>query len=157
MVSIYLIKIKITTKFFNFVFYSLRKLMLNLPSITQSLLNLSLPKFNVAQIFICGRYLLNFRWIDKMLIIWTRTPFPKTHFWSCDFSDWWKRHRSTFRKISQGYCIHLPNMKRNPPCGCEAIAKRKSGSGGSHIQTRGECPWTGTVSADWVFLICEGD
>ena len=25
------------------------------------------------------------------------------------------------------------------------------------LKTRGECPWTGTVSADWVFLICEGD
>ena len=25
------------------------------------------------------------------------------------------------------------------------------------VETREECPWTGTVSADWVFLICEGD
>ena len=24
-------------------------------------------------------------------------------------------------------------------------------------KTRGECPWTGTVSADWVFFIFEGD
>ena len=29
--------------------------------------------------------------------------------------------------------------------------------GGENFLTRGECPWTGTVSADWVFLICEGD
>ena len=36
----------------------------------------------------------------------------KTHFWSCDLSDVLKCHRSIFRKISQGYCIHLPNMKR---------------------------------------------
>ena len=39
-------------------------------------------------------------------------PSKKTHFWSCDLSDWLKCHRSIFRKISQGYCIHLPNMKK---------------------------------------------
>ena len=39
-------------------------------------------------------------------------PFQKTHFWSSDLSDWLKCHPSTFRKISQGYCTHLPNMKR---------------------------------------------
>ena len=36
----------------------------------------------------------------------------KTCFWSCDFSDWLKCHDTIFRNFSQGYCIHLPNMKR---------------------------------------------
>ena len=57
-------------------------------------------------------------------------PSKKTHFWSCDLSDWLKCHRSTFRKKIPGL-LHTPaKYEKNPPYGYEAIAKRKCGSGG---------------------------
>ena len=39
-------------------------------------------------------------------------PFGKKCFWSCDFSDWLKCHDTIFKKFSQGYCIHVLNLKR---------------------------------------------
>ena len=84
--------------------------------------------------------MLHSRWIDKMLRKLSPgqgRPSKKMHFWSCDISDRLKYHRSIFRKISQGYCIHMPKYEKNPPYGCVAIAKRKFGSGSrfSHTQT----------------------
>ena len=42
------------------------------------------------------------------------TPL-KTCFWSCDFSDWLKCHDTIFKFFSQGYCIHVLNLKRIHP------------------------------------------
>ena len=53
--------------------------------------------------------------IDKMLRKLSSSqgcPSKRHIFWSCDLSDWWKCHRIILWKISQGYCIYLPNMKR---------------------------------------------
>ena len=59
--------------------------------------SLYLARFSQIQAFLC------FALLKKNLKI--------QNFWSCDLSDWLKCHRSIFRKISQGYCIHLPNLK----------------------------------------------
>ena len=74
-----------------------------------------MPKSNDFQILIEWMYLPSFRWIDKIpfkLSSGQASPSKKRHFWSCDLSDWLKCHCSIFKKIPQGYCLNLPNLKR---------------------------------------------
>ena len=73
----------------------------------------SLPKVHDFQSSLKQTYKPNFMWIGEALF--KLSPFWKTCSWSCDFSDRLKCHDTIFRNFSQGYCIHVLNLKRIHP------------------------------------------